>query len=79
MIEVKDRHSNLSGTCGEILEETALLFDALLEVAPEVLIICLKSYETELLDTVKKSNPIILKNGEELVSEIRKHIKDDEV
>lgn len=79
MIIVKDGHSNLNGTRGDLLEETALLFDALLEVAPEVLIICLNSYETELLEAVKKSNPIILKTGEGLVSKIREHIEDDEV
>ena len=78
MLEVKNRQANLSGTRGEILEETALLFDSLLDVAPEVLIICLKSYENDILSAVKKSNPIILKKGEEHVAEIRKHIKDNE-
>ena len=78
MLEVKNRQANLSGTRGDILEETALLFNALLDVAPEVLIICLKSYENDILSAVKKSNPIILKKGEELVAEIRKHIENDE-
>lgn len=78
MIIVKDGHSQLNGTRADLLEETALLFDALLEVAPEVLIICLKSYEDDLLQAVKKSNPIILKKGEEIVSKIREHIENDE-
>ena len=79
MIEIKDGHSNLSGTRAELLEETTLLFDALLDVAPEVLIVCLNSYETAILEAVKKSNPIILKMGETIVSKVREHIEDDEV
>lgn len=79
MIIVKDGHSHLNGTRANLLEETALLFNALLDVAPEVLIICLKAYETELLETVKKSNPAVLRIGEEMVSKVREHIEDDEV
>ncbi len=79
MIIVKDGHSQLNGTRGELLEETALLFDSLLDVAPEVLIICLKSYEAELIHTVKNSNPATLRIGEEIVSKVREHIKEDKV
>lgn len=79
MIIVKDGHSQLNGTRATLLEETALLFNALLDVAPEALIICLKSYETDLLVAVKKSNPAVLRIGEEMVTKVREHIEDDEV
>ena len=79
MIIVKDGHSQLNGTRADLLEETVLLFDSLLDVAPEVLIICFNSYNDEILQTIYKANPNVLAIGEEIVSKVREHIKEDEV
>ena len=75
MIIVKDGHSQLNGTRADLLEETALLFDSLLDVAPEVLIICFNSYNDEILQTIYKANPHLMKMLVDIIDSIHKENK----
>lgn len=60
MIEIKDGKGSISGARYELLTDTVQLFNLLLESAPEILIACITGYDTELQESLSKSDPFIL-------------------
>lgn len=60
MIQVKDYQIEVKGTQGEILADTMIIFDGLLESAPEVINAVVAGYSTKLSNSIEFCNPTIL-------------------
>lgn len=60
MIQVKDYQIEVKGTQGEILADTMVFFDSLLETAPEVINAVVAGYHAKLSDSIDTCNPTML-------------------
>jgi hypothetical protein len=79
MIEINNKHTNIEGTNLELLRDTTILFHALLETSPELLIACFTAYNDELTASLLKSDTNVLRPLIGLTNTFRKSIKNSEI